>query len=1208
MPDSIGILYKNIVSIKFLPFAGRVFHGLTFFPTRTIIYSIMNLKLSFFSLFWFSITLSSAQIGFETPVLPSPTAAGLGEYGEIPVSHHTGVPNINIPLYTLQEGTLQLPISMSYHSSGVRVDELASWVGLGWSLNAGGTITRTIMGTPDEGGSTGQGVPSQSYSDEGWYQNFGMHPGLLDPECWDSPYQQYASAPIRECREYYLDAANGFIDSQADLFNFNVAGYSGKFLFDQSGKVRILPFQDILIEPEYDANTETFLSWKLVTPDGSKYFFGTDPDAIEHGHSGTGNYVIGDNNRSTTSWYLRRIESMNGENWIEFNYVRESYSFSNRQGHTVMVDCNTPPGTGAYQQLTTLLSVTNIDGCRLSQITTSSGQTIIDFVASSQNREDLTKYGNFLQGNDEAKHLSELVITRGNHVQRFHLDTDYFLSPNLSLGGNYSMHDRKRLRLKAIQEITGASSASPNFEHRFSYDPTPMARRLSLGRDFWGYYNGADANTGLIPTGVINPCSSNQNPINSLADRTPDSSKMKAWILTEIQYPTGGTTTFDYEAHSDGTQVIGGLRVKRIYTSPENGANNVMVKTFLYANGLLYGGYPLPYNFQKQPYTGVPFYASNNYIEQLTGTDVNYIIEANPPNPTKNTQGYHIGYGVVTLDLGTQGKSIFNYHQSQPTNQNYFGSYPAIPVQSSSLGGKLYREKHLDESGNLLSSTDFVYQEDQKDTLQFRIISSLAQTSNPYLLGQIPVFNDYQQIISRAILTKKISLTDGVSTEERYSYSDDHNFPVSTQITGSEGSIHETESRYFDHWLENNCTSNPDSCREAYFNEVNNIRAQYEEDVQIIDDQGTNDPSDDIVVATWVTIPAADAAAYDADMLQAQTDYLDCLMTEKTSLENCREHELDNFSPADNSLQDLPEMIRRHLITPLEVIQKVDGSIVNGNKLMYEKVAYPGSLAPIHLVPTAYQRWINGQWEADVEVVHDAFDNLIEHKKAHGQATSYLFGYHNRFPIAQIANASTDEIAYTSFEVSGDGSAAENGKWQLKEDIGGAIIQSTTPLSPYWLAGSQSGLMCYRMFENGNGNPTGNHVETSIQHSGKYRLSFWYKGEMSIFPGNGSSIHAPSTSEWSWYTTVLDLSANSTISLNVKSGSNDALIDELRLHPFDAQMSTMCYDDDMRIQTMTEANGQSTYYQYDWMGRLTYVLDQDGNYLKGMTYHFRPAN
>src|SRR5579859_4591507 len=80
--------------------------------------------------------------------IASPTAASLGKYGDIPVSYNTGVPNISIPIYTVQSGGLKLPIGLSYHASGLKVQENASWVGAGWSLNAGGVITRTVVGAP----------------------------------------------------------------------------------------------------------------------------------------------------------------------------------------------------------------------------------------------------------------------------------------------------------------------------------------------------------------------------------------------------------------------------------------------------------------------------------------------------------------------------------------------------------------------------------------------------------------------------------------------------------------------------------------------------------------------------------------------------------------------------------------------------------------------------------------------------------------------------------------------------------------------------------------------------------------------------------------------------------------------------------------------------------------------------------------------------
>ena len=58
--------------------------------------------------------------------IASPNAAALGKYGDIPVNYHTGVPNISIPLYSLKAGPLSLPIQLSYHAAGLRVDENAS--------------------------------------------------------------------------------------------------------------------------------------------------------------------------------------------------------------------------------------------------------------------------------------------------------------------------------------------------------------------------------------------------------------------------------------------------------------------------------------------------------------------------------------------------------------------------------------------------------------------------------------------------------------------------------------------------------------------------------------------------------------------------------------------------------------------------------------------------------------------------------------------------------------------------------------------------------------------------------------------------------------------------------------------------------------------------------------------------------------------------
>src|SRR3990172_4259797 len=93
--------------------------------------------------FYFLPQILLAQDNMFHDVIPrTPNAASLGKFGDIPVSYHTGVPDISIAIYNLKEGALSLPVSISYHSSGIKVNETASWVGLGWSLNAGGMISR----------------------------------------------------------------------------------------------------------------------------------------------------------------------------------------------------------------------------------------------------------------------------------------------------------------------------------------------------------------------------------------------------------------------------------------------------------------------------------------------------------------------------------------------------------------------------------------------------------------------------------------------------------------------------------------------------------------------------------------------------------------------------------------------------------------------------------------------------------------------------------------------------------------------------------------------------------------------------------------------------------------------------------------------------------------------------------------------------------
>ncbi len=72
-----------------------------------------------------------------TQIPPSPEVASLMKYIDIPVSHFTGIPHIDIPIYTVTEGSLSVPISISYKGGGIKQNELSGIISKGWTLMAG---------------------------------------------------------------------------------------------------------------------------------------------------------------------------------------------------------------------------------------------------------------------------------------------------------------------------------------------------------------------------------------------------------------------------------------------------------------------------------------------------------------------------------------------------------------------------------------------------------------------------------------------------------------------------------------------------------------------------------------------------------------------------------------------------------------------------------------------------------------------------------------------------------------------------------------------------------------------------------------------------------------------------------------------------------------------------------------------------------------
>lgn len=440
---------------------------------------------------------------------PSPDVASLGKYGEFPVSLNNGLVSISIPIYEINTGKLTLPISLSYHAGGVKVNDIASSVGLGWSLSAGGVVSRAIMGAPDE---SNGGIL--------------LHP-FPDP---DDPGEHF------ECFLSHLAA--GGLDGKSDIFNYSLGGSNGKFLFKNvkvagaPGDVTTIPYSPVRINVSNDFSAIT-----IADLDGTIYTFG-EPERTQ---------VFTDGSQSSdanTAWYLTSILSADKSDTITFSYTewaqvvsaQVSNSFSVRDEFTYLGGRI----TNSTSQSTNYHYAVNIE-----EIVFKNGKLHFDYetdrldVSGGRRLDKIRLYGREANGT-----YSE--------TRRFSLEQSYFTAE----GGQRSHvplvtsinHD-KRLRLDSIY-VEGIKDSQPVDAippHSFEYEGGSFPVYSSTAQDFMGYYNGKHENENLLfyGMGVLDG-----SPVISQefgANREIDPDYIKAGILKKITFPTGGYTQFETE-------------------------------------------------------------------------------------------------------------------------------------------------------------------------------------------------------------------------------------------------------------------------------------------------------------------------------------------------------------------------------------------------------------------------------------------------------------------------------------------------------------------------------------------------------------------------------------------------------------------------------------------------------------------------------------
>ncbi|MDR2057830.1 MAG: hypothetical protein LBP83_06050 [Dysgonamonadaceae bacterium] len=776
---------------------------------------------------------------------PGPNAASLGLFGQIPVSHFTGVPDINIPLYTIQMKEIQFPIVLQYHVGSVKPDVTPGWTGLGWALEAGGSITRVVKGRKDE--TTKQHISLESTvglaANPGYYFQASR---LVNKNNWNT------NSFLESLEAKAAPNLNDYLDLEPDEFIFNFAGMSGSFYYNgqTSGKqqFKIKSKQafdfDISMKLKEESNTMDYLEtfeglssvytssiarrlplhtyishFTIIDQQGIQYEFGGAKENIDFITTPISNENSLRTLTTAVTWHLTSITAPNGEK-ITFEYKKEGDFCVNMRVKSKNCALNTYQGGNMHCYFTNENNDNHIAVHHLSyleKISTSTGETI--HFASSPSNELEYNYEYVAFGTIDQEVLRDtyrryLEKEYGNY--KLQLDTISISNANENIKNfyfTYSDNSSRRLRLNRL--------STDLYDYRFKYNSLYLPDYNAKESDHWGFYNG-------ICYGL--------SPFYSLSEmREPDSSKMKAETLEEITYPTGGTTTFEYEAHDyskvatqysvwgawdemfkliNESGIAGGLRIRKIISRPDTASTQGQItKEYLYTNhdgsssGIL-SGKPIYETYLTQYFAGsiswfdkyINGFYGEEYRIEITNASENFL------NPLGNTNGSHITYSRVIEKLSDGSSSIYSYtnHEDHADEACLFARTNATndtafvePFTSRELGRGLLKSLVHRNAGNVvMDSTYYEYGYDWNNFVKSVAIKIQAAY---YSLFQrftcLKVYTFIPKLIKETTTRYDLNGSNPVTQETSYSYNV-HQLLSETSLIRSDGKKQTTKLVY----------------------------------------------------------------------------------------------------------------------------------------------------------------------------------------------------------------------------------------------------------------------------------------------------------------------------------------------------------------------------------------------------------------------------
>jgi hypothetical protein len=1142
---------------------------------------------------------------------PAPNAAALGKFGDIPVSLATGIPQVNVPLYSFHsiDNSLSLEVTLDYHAGGIRVDEMASDVGIGWVLNAGGAVTRTRRGIQDEVTTYG----------------FMYAPSILDEGVGNDCYNNYYP-------NFFGRVATNNYDGQNDIFTFNFGGRTGKFVYGKNGDFLMLTSNKLKVRNVIAS--DEIQKFEITDEKGARYVF----DAVERSDDGTAaNFHV-----YASAWYLTKIIAPFSTDSITLEYENEFSQYTAGKFVTSSYKlgggyAGDPPGKNTPE--TSYNSVIT-NGKRLKKINFPNG-VAISYVYDTALRADQLSSSSLCR-------LKQISITDGTFTRGYNLYHDYSVN---------------RLTLKKVVPYT-SSGESAGYE--FSYTGS-LPAFLSNEQDHWGFYN-SNPSGDMIPKYY----EKTTNVTLSGGTRSTDPDRVKYGALTRMKYPTGGYTDFEMEANTSEDPRLADTAytiVKQrsfsqgLYVS--SSTPGVLPFTF---NGD--PGSTCSFNlkiFQNGTCLGNPCYfwvevknSSNQIIKQMNidGTG-SWQDEDNP---------FTIGLmqpGNYSLAVYVQSMDYDNYLTLERTEEHNNHPDTTMTVVKDLYVGGLRIKSIKDYDGIRTSPAsartyEYIKQNSTKSSGSLGIIPTYEYpvfyefyegigVNGAEILPRDNRYNGYgltNYIVRVSSPTQSLAtinggpvtysrvvenyVNDSVSNGKRECY-------FTSYTPGGLGGYNPypfTPPTYFD-WsfgqLEKEVIYNKDNDSvkvsvNQYQTSIDNyyystprllnftslalspVIYEYRYSSQLPGINSWDQVVQPIYYASRTFTPGAgrkdlvkttvteyqNGQSLVSDVSYAYDTAFNVKVVsgfnsigEKMEKINYYPYEYNNAVASAMKSQNIIEPVIagenwrtkgtvKYLVGGFmnKYVQHSSG-IRNSGIAAFSSTGAVASSSVAAFNPASFNRDTSLFKNLIALGQYTSKGYLNEQSKLGDAKSAYIYGYKGNFVIAEASNAAANEIAYTGFDEDG------KGNWSYA----GAPVTDATALSGdkvYNLSAgaiSISGLAAGRL----------------------YKVSYWSKSGIAASVSSTAAIKGDVRNGWTYFEHLLPAAA---VSATVQG---TVTIDDLRLYPSDATMVTYTYQPLYGMTSSSDHNSNVVYYLYDDFGRLKVVKDALGRILKQYDYQFQTS-